>query len=52
MGVVNKILHMQLRHLSYQRIERLIQKGVIKGLKINKQQVGALVKERCDICII
>jgi hypothetical protein len=42
---------MQLRHLPYQRIERLIQKGVIEGFKINKQLVDALVKERCDICM-
>ena len=46
-----EILHMQLGHLSYQRIERLIQKGVIEGFKIDKQLVNALVKERCDICV-
>jgi GAG-pre-integrase domain len=45
------ILHMQLGHLHYQRIERLIQKRVIKGFKIDKQLVDALVKERCDICM-
>ena len=46
-----EILHMQLGHLPYQRIERLIQKGVIEGFKIDKQLVDALVKERCDICM-
>ena len=46
-----EILHMQLGHLPYQRIERLIQKGVIEGYKIDKQLVDALVKERCDICM-
>ena len=45
-----EILHMQLVHLPYQRIERLIQKEVIEGFKIDKQLVDALVKERCDIC--
>ena len=46
-----EILHMHLGHLPYQRIERLIQKGVIEGFKIDKQLVDALVKERCDICM-
>ena len=46
-----EILHMQLGHLPYQRIERLIQIGVIEGFKIDKQLVDALVKERCDICM-
>ena len=46
-----EILHMKLGHLPYQRIERLIQKEVIEGLKIDKQLVDALVKERCDICM-
>ena len=45
-----EILHMQLGHLPYQRIEKLIQKGVIEGFKIDKQLVGALVREKCDIC--
>ena len=40
---------MQLGHLPYQRIERLIQKGVIEGFKIDKQLVDALVREKCDI---
>ena len=39
-----EILHMRLGHLPYQRIERLIQKGVIEGFKIDKQLVDALVK--------
>ena len=46
-----EILHMQLGHLPYQRIERLIQKGVIEGFKIDKQLVDALVREKCDICM-
>ena len=46
-----EILHMQLGHLPYQRIERLIQKGVVEGFKIDKQLVDALVREKCDICM-
>ena len=46
-----EILHMRLGHLPYQRIERLIQKGVIEGFKIDKQLVDAWVKKRCDICM-
>ena len=46
-----EILHMQLEHLPHQRIERLIQKGVIEGFKIDKQLVDALVREKCDICM-
>ena len=41
-----EILHMQLGHLPYQRIERLIQKGVIEVFKIDKQLVDALVREK------
>ena len=37
-------LHMQHGHLPYHRIERLIQKGVIEGLKIDKQLVDAPCK--------
>ena len=46
-----EILHRQLGHLPYQKIERLIQKEVIEGFKSDKKLVDALVKERCDICM-
>jgi hypothetical protein len=44
-------LHLQLGHLLYDRIERLLQLGVISGLKLDKQLLKQLIRQKCDVCI-
>ena len=43
-----ELLHLQLGHLPYQRIERMLPLGVICGIKKLLRQ---LVRSKCDICI-
>ena len=38
-----KLLHVQLGHLLYHRIERLLQPGVISGPKLDKQLLKQLI---------
>ena len=46
-----ELLHVQLGHLPYQRIECLLQLGVISGPKLDKQLLQQLIREKCDVCI-
>jgi hypothetical protein len=46
-----ELLHVQLGHLPYQRIERLLQLGVISGPKLDKKLFQQLIREKCDVCI-
>jgi hypothetical protein len=46
-----ELLHEQLGHLPYHRIERLLQLGVISGPKLDKQLLKQLIRQKCDVCI-
>ena len=46
-----EFLHLQLGHLPYQRIERMLQLGVISGINLVKKLIRQLVRSKCDICI-
>ena len=46
-----ELLHLQLGHLPYQRIERMLQLGVLTGINSDKKLLHQLVRQKCDICI-
>jgi len=46
-----ELLHLQLGHLPYQRIERMLQLGVLTGINLDKKLLHQLVRQKCDICI-
>jgi hypothetical protein len=46
-----ELLHLQLGHLPYQRIERMLQLGVRTGNNLDKKLLQQLVRQKCDICI-
>ena len=46
-----ELLHVQLGHLPYHRIERLFQLGGISGPKLDKQLLNQLIRQKCDVCI-
>ena len=46
-----ELLHIQLGHMPYQRIERMLQLGVLTGVNLDKKLLHQLVRLKCDICI-
>jgi hypothetical protein len=46
-----ELLHLQLGHLPYQRIERMLQLGVLTSINLDKKLLLQLVRQKCDICI-
>ena len=46
-----ELLHLQLGHLPYQRIERMLQLGALTGINLDKKLLHQLVRQKCDICI-
>jgi hypothetical protein len=46
-----ELLHLQLGHLPYQRIEHMLQLGVLTGINLDKKLLHQLVRQKCDICI-
>ena len=46
-----ELLHLQLGHLPYQRIERMLQLGILTGINLDKKLLHQLVRQKCDICI-
>jgi hypothetical protein len=46
-----ELIHFQLGNLSYQRMERMLQLGVLTGINLDKQLLHQLVRQKCDICI-
>ena len=46
-----ELLHVQFDHLTYHRIERLLQLGVISGPTLDKQLLKQLIRQKCDVCI-
>jgi hypothetical protein len=46
-----ELLYLQLSHLPYQRIERMLQLDVLTGINSDKKQPHQLVRQKCDICI-
>jgi GAG-pre-integrase domain len=46
-----ELLHLQLGHLPYQRIEHMSQLGVLTGINLDKKLLHKLVRKKCDICI-
>ena len=46
-----ELFHLQLGHLPYQRIERMLQLGVLTGINLDKKLLHQLVRQKCDICI-
>jgi hypothetical protein len=45
------LLHLQLVHLPYQRIERMLQLGVLSGINLDKKLLHQLVRQKRDLCI-
>ena len=46
-----ELLHSQLGHLPYSRIEVMIGKGVIKGMTLDNKTLQALKREKCHACM-
>jgi GAG-pre-integrase domain len=46
-----ELLHSQLGHMLYPRIERMVRRGIIKGVTLDKKTLKALQRERCHVCI-
>ena len=46
-----ELLHVQLGHLPYSRIEKMISKGIIRGFELNKHLMKQLIKAKCGVCI-
>jgi hypothetical protein len=46
-----ELLHVQLGHLPYHKIECLLQLGVISGPKVDKHLLKQLIRQKCDVCI-
>ena len=46
-----ELLHIQLGRMPYQRIERILQLGVLTGVNLDKKLLHQLVRLKCDICI-
>ena len=46
-----ELLHSQLGHMPYPRIERMIRRGIIKGVTLDKKTLKALQRERCHVCM-
>jgi hypothetical protein len=46
-----ELLHLQLGHLPYRRIERMLRLGVLTGINLSKKLLHQLVRQKCDIFI-
>jgi hypothetical protein len=46
-----ELLHLQLGHLPYQWIERMLQLGVLTGINLDKKLLHQLVRQKRDMCI-
>ena len=46
-----ELLHSQLEHMLYPRIERMIRGGIIKGVTLDKKTLKALQRERGVMCV-
>ena len=46
-----ELLHYQLGHLPFERIERLIRLGVIPGYVVDKKLLRKVQRKTCKVCI-
>ena len=46
-----ELLHSELGHMPYSRIEVMIGKGVIKGMTLDNKTLKALQREKCHVCM-
>ena len=46
-----ELLHLQVGHLPYQRIERMLQLGALTGINLDMKLLHQLVRQKCDMCI-
>ena len=46
-----ELLHSQLGHRAYSRIEMMIWKGIIKGMTLENKTLKALKREKCHVCM-
>ena len=46
-----ELLHSQLGHMPYSRIEMMIAKGIIKGMSLDNKTIKALKREKCHVCM-
>ena len=46
-----ELLHSQLGHVPYSRIEMMIAKGIIKGMSLDNKTIKALKREKCHVCM-
>ena len=46
-----ELLHSQLGHMPYSRIEVMIGKGIIKGMTLDDKTLKTLKREKCHVCV-